>query len=190
MIYKSPSVRSLCKAHVAKTLGALSSTLDALRKCTFYQPSLGYLWVFEEEFQKEGGSGPVELRQLAHRRKRRKVLDHRRPGERSPAEEEGIRATEGESPPPPPPPPTSKSVVDYFLMQPSLRKLMILSYAWVLYLFLDPAMDQILVRLSRNSFVTGKSSIINAESTLEVPGSKAKNPPDVTASSSKATAEK
>ena len=159
--------------------------MDALRKCTFYQPSLGYLWVFEEEFQKEGGSGPVELRQLAHRRKRRKVLDHRRPGERSPAEEEGIRATEGEFSPH-----TSKSVVDYFLMQPSLRKLMILSYAWVLCLFLDPAMDQILVRLSRNSFVTGKSSIINAESTLEVPGSKAKNPPDVTASSSKATAEK
>ena len=78
---------------MAKTLGALSSTLDSLRKCTFYQPSLGYLWVFEEEFQKE--AGPVELRQLAHRRKRRKVLDHRRPGERTPAEEEGIRATEG-----------------------------------------------------------------------------------------------
>mmetsp|Transcript_4175 Transcript_4175/g.5479 ORF Transcript_4175/g.5479 Transcript_4175/m.5479 type:complete len:268 (-) Transcript_4175:220-1023(-) len=115
VIYKAPAVRSLCKAHVAKTLGSLSSTFEALRKCTFYQPSLGYLWVFEEEFQKEGSTmGPVELQELARRRKRRKVLDHRRPGERTPAEEEGIRATE--------------------------------------------AMDQILVRLSRSSWVTNKAS--------------------------------
>jgi len=95
VIYKAPAVRSLCKAHVAKTLGSLSSTLDALRRCTFFNPSIGYLWAFEEEFQKDDGVGPVELQQLARRRKRRKVLDHRRPGERTPAEEEGIRATEG-----------------------------------------------------------------------------------------------
>ena len=37
---------------------------------------------------------PVALRKLNQTRKRRKILDHRRPGERTAAEEEGIRASE------------------------------------------------------------------------------------------------
>jgi hypothetical protein len=95
VIYKSPSVRSLMKSNVAKTVGCLSSAIDSLSACARYQPSVGYLWVFEEDDdQDEKKNGPVELLALAKRRKRRKILDHRRPGERTAAEEEGIRASE------------------------------------------------------------------------------------------------
>lgn len=40
------------------------------------------------------GMDPVKLYQLCKKRKRRKILDHRKPGERAAAEEEGIRASE------------------------------------------------------------------------------------------------
>jgi hypothetical protein len=109
VIYKSPAVRSLMKANVARTLGCLAGATDSLSKCARYQPSLGYLWVFDE---KEEEMSPYELIQMSKKRKRRKILDHRRPGERTAAEEEGIRATE--------------------------------------------ALDQILVRLSKSKWVTGK----------------------------------
>lgn len=73
-----------------------------------FQPSTGYTWHFEagmkSEKKKEKGSkdeedddnelDPVALQALNKSRKRRKVLDHRRPGERTAAEEEGIRASE------------------------------------------------------------------------------------------------
>lgn len=91
VIYKSPSVRSLMKTNVTRTLGSLSGACLALSGCARYQPSLGYMWVFEDE---EDKMGPLDLIQLAKRRKRRKILDTRRPGERTAAEEEGIRASE------------------------------------------------------------------------------------------------
>ena len=90
VIYKSPAVRSLEKANVARTLGCLAGATDSLAKCARYQPSVGYQWVFDSNKELE----PYELLQLAKKRKRRKILDHRRPGERTAAEEEGIRATE------------------------------------------------------------------------------------------------
>jgi hypothetical protein len=91
VIYKSPSVRGLMKANVARTLEGLSDALHVLRQCTRYLPSTGYTWVFEEG---ESSEDPFYLTQLAKRRKRRKILDNRRPGERTDAEEEGIRASE------------------------------------------------------------------------------------------------
>jgi MED6 mediator sub complex component len=100
VIYKSPSVRSLMKANVAKTVGCLSSAIDSLSACARYQPSVGYLWVFEpaaaddDEKNNLQQQNPVDLLALAKRRKRRKIIDHRRPGERTAAEEEGIRASE------------------------------------------------------------------------------------------------
>lgn len=57
-----------------------------------YQPSTGYIWVFENDDDQE--EDPVALLQLAKKRKRRKILDVRRPGERTEAEEEGARASE------------------------------------------------------------------------------------------------
>ena len=94
VIYKSPAVRSLMKANVARTLDSLSGACQALSVCARYQPSVGYMWVFEDNDDTEDALGPVELIQLARRRKRRKILDTRRPGERTAAEEEGIRASE------------------------------------------------------------------------------------------------
>lgn len=91
VIYKSPSVRALMKANVSRTLEGLSDACQALSKCARYLPSTGYTWVFEENYDEED---PVALLQLQKRRKRRKILDNRRPGERTDAEEEGIRASE------------------------------------------------------------------------------------------------
>ena len=91
VIYKSPTVRGLMKANVARTLQGLSDACTALSQCSRYLPSTGYIWVFEEG---ENSEDPVALLQLAKRRKRRKILDNRRPGERTDAEEEGIRASE------------------------------------------------------------------------------------------------
>lgn len=91
VIYKSPAVRSLNKCNVARTLEGLSGACQALSVCARYQPSIGYTWVFEDDQDK---MGPVELIQLCKRRKRRKILDSRKLGERTAAEEEGIRASE------------------------------------------------------------------------------------------------
>lgn len=92
VIYKAPAVRSLMKTNVARVLDeGLSGACQALSGCARYYPSLGYLWVFDDE---EDSVDPVSLIQLAKRRKRRKVLDNRKPGERTAAEEEGIRASE------------------------------------------------------------------------------------------------
>ncbi|CAB9526752.1 of RNA polymerase II transcription subunit 6 [Seminavis robusta] len=97
VIYKAPSVRSLMKANVARTLEGLSGACQVLSVCARFQPSTGYTWHFEadgEDDATEADLDPVALRKLHQRRKRRKILDHRRPGERTAAEEEGIRASE------------------------------------------------------------------------------------------------
>jgi MED6 mediator sub complex component len=97
VIYKSPSVRSLMKTNVARVLDeGLSGACQALSVCAQYQPSIGYLWLFEDNAAGGGEEtvDPVSLIQLSKRRKRRKILDNRKPGERTAAEEEGIRASE------------------------------------------------------------------------------------------------
>jgi hypothetical protein len=96
VIYKSPAVLSLMKANVTRTLEGLSGACSALSVCARYQPSLGYTWVFEagEDKNDKDNIDPVALIQLSKKRKRRKILDNRRPGERTAAEEEGIRASE------------------------------------------------------------------------------------------------
>jgi len=112
VIYKAPSVRSLMKANVARTLEGLGAAAQQLSVCARFQPSTGYIWHFEaaleqkkkkaattsldeeDEDEEDDDLDPVALRNLFSRRKRRKILDHRRPGERTAAEEEGIRASE------------------------------------------------------------------------------------------------
>jgi predicted secreted protein len=91
VIYKAPAVRSLMKTNVTRTLDGLSGACEALSQCARYQPSIGYTWVFEDD---EDQLDAVSLIQLSKKRKRRKILDNRRPGERTAAEEEGIRASE------------------------------------------------------------------------------------------------
>jgi hypothetical protein len=84
------------KANVTRTLEGLSGACSALSVCARYQPSLGYTWVFEagDDKNDKDNVDPVALIQLSKKRKRRKILDNRRPGERTAAEEEGIRASE------------------------------------------------------------------------------------------------
>jgi len=107
VIYKSPTVRGLMKAHIARTLEGLSDACDALSVCAKYDPSTGYIWNFdpsnsddnediddaEEEDEDEHGRVSYNV-QETKRRKRRRILDNRRPGERTAEEEEGIRASE------------------------------------------------------------------------------------------------
>jgi hypothetical protein len=90
VVYKAPSLRALMKANVTRTLEGLSDARQALGVCARYQPSSGYIWIFEDDDEED----PVALRKLCKKRKRRKILDVRRPGERTDAEEEGIRASE------------------------------------------------------------------------------------------------
>lgn len=91
VIYKAPRVRALMKANVARTLEGLSDACQALNSSARFLPSTGYTWIFEDN---EDSEDPVTLMQLHKKRKRRKILDNRRPGERTDAEEEGIRASE------------------------------------------------------------------------------------------------
>ena len=90
VIYKAPSLRALMKANVTRTLQGLSGASQALSVCARYQPSAGYIWMFEDDDEED----PVALLKLCKKRKRRKILDVRRPGERTDVEEEGIRASE------------------------------------------------------------------------------------------------
>lgn len=91
VIYKAPSVRSLMKANIARTLDGLSGACSALSVCARYQPSTGYTWHFDDD---EDNVDPVSLIKLHKRMKRRKVLDNRKAGERNEAEEEGLRSTQ------------------------------------------------------------------------------------------------
>ena len=92
VIYKAPSVRSLCKANVTRTSEGLSGACSALSVCARYQPSTGYTWHFDAD-DDGTSSDPVSLIQLHKRMKRRKVLDNRKAGERNEAEEEGLRSS-------------------------------------------------------------------------------------------------
>eukprot|EP00591_Stephanopyxis_turris_P011898 CAMPEP_0195514518 /NCGR_PEP_ID=MMETSP0794_2-20130614/5877_1 /TAXON_ID=515487 /ORGANISM="Stephanopyxis turris, Strain CCMP 815" /LENGTH=247 /DNA_ID=CAMNT_0040642773 /DNA_START=96 /DNA_END=839 /DNA_ORIENTATION=+ len=94
VIYKSPSVRSLMKANVTRTVEGLSEACDALSVCARYEPCTGYTWDFEAKDQ-DDAEDDAESSILGKRRKRmRRILDNRPPGERTDEEEEGIRASE------------------------------------------------------------------------------------------------
>lgn len=98
VIYKSPTVRGLMKAHIARTLEGLSDACDALSVCAKYDPSTGYTWNFDstnnddndddenddddEEDEDDDEDGGVYNVQEKKKRKRRRILDNRRPGER------------------------------------------------------------------------------------------------------------
>lgn len=96
VVYKSPTVRSLMKAHVARTLEGLSEACDALSVCARYDPTTGYMWKFDPPADDDDEDGEEEefYSVQARKRKRRRILDNRRPGERTAEEEEGIRASE------------------------------------------------------------------------------------------------
>ena len=89
VIYKAPSVRSLRKTNVARTLDGLAGASSALSVCARYQPSMGYTWNFDDD-----EADPITLMALHKRTKRRKVLDNRKAGERNEAEEEGLRSSQ------------------------------------------------------------------------------------------------
>ncbi|KAL3926622.1 MAG: hypothetical protein SGBAC_013400, partial [Bacillariaceae sp.] len=89
----SPSVRSLMKANVTRTLEGLAGACSALSVCARFQPSTGYAWNFDKAVDDYDDVDPVALMKLHKRTKRRKVLDNRKTGERNEAEEEGLRAT-------------------------------------------------------------------------------------------------
>jgi MED6 mediator sub complex component len=91
VIYKSPAIRSLMKSNVARTLDGLAGACSALSVCARYLPSTGYTWHFDENHD---NVDPVALMKLNKRMKRRKILDNRKAGERSEAEEEGLRASQ------------------------------------------------------------------------------------------------
>lgn len=94
VIYKSPSVRGLMKAHITRTLEGLSEACDALSVCARYDPSTGYIWKFESSADDNEDDEAFYDVQEKKKRKRRRILDNRRPGERTTEEEEGIRASE------------------------------------------------------------------------------------------------
>jgi hypothetical protein len=82
VIYKSPTVRGLMKAHVARTLEGLSDACDALSVCARYDPSTGYVWNFEPSAGEQDDDESFYNIQEKKKPKRRRVLDNRRPGER------------------------------------------------------------------------------------------------------------
>lgn len=98
VIYKSPNVRSLMKSIVTKTIDGLSEACDALSKHARYEPSTGYTWYFDDnsssDEEDEDHSMTFPTSRRLRLRKKRRILDNRRPGARTEEEEEGIRASE------------------------------------------------------------------------------------------------
>ena len=77
------------KTNVTRTYKGLAGACDALGPCARFLPSLGYTWVFTNDKTKKNEDDdmdPYSLMQMAKKRKRRKILDNRRPGERTAAE--------------------------------------------------------------------------------------------------------
>lgn len=76
-IFKSPSVRSIVKANLARTLQALTEACESLSSCARYHPTLGYSWDFERpasvnEDEKERVNAYRELRRS--RKRARKMI--------------------------------------------------------------------------------------------------------------------
>jgi len=98
VVYKSPSVRALMKATIARTLAGIEEACDALSVCVRYEPSTGYSFNFDtvDGDEDEEEDEAKILKQIKDRRKtrKRKELNSSKPGERTDNEEEGIRAME------------------------------------------------------------------------------------------------
>ena len=82
VIYKSPTVRGLMKSHMARTLDGLSDACDALSVCARYDPSTGYVWKFEPPADEGEDDESIHNIREMKKRKRRRVFDNRRSGER------------------------------------------------------------------------------------------------------------
>lgn len=82
VIYKSPTVRGLMKAHVTRTLEGLSDACDALSVCARYDPSTGYIWKVVDDNDDDGDEEAMQYIQERKKRKQRRIIDNRRPGER------------------------------------------------------------------------------------------------------------
>ena len=81
VIYKSPTVRGVMKANVARTLEGLSEACDALSACARYDPSTGYVWRFEPPSDGEDGEDEAYGVRERRRRKRRKWRNAEQPEE-------------------------------------------------------------------------------------------------------------
>jgi hypothetical protein len=100
VIYKSPSARSLMKSNVTRTCRGIYDACDVLSKCARYSPQTGSYWDFDSILFKTAASKLKETEKdiivhLKSKSKRaRRVVDNRRPGERTEEEEEANRAKE------------------------------------------------------------------------------------------------
>lgn len=99
VLYQSPAARSLLKTHVARcATAALGAACHILAPCARFAPATGYCWVFEAQPSAADSDDeeydPLRLLELTQKQKRRKIVDNRRPEERTPEEEEGRRASE------------------------------------------------------------------------------------------------
>merc|ERR1712157_128883 len=77
VIYKAPCVRSLMKANVTRTIQGLAEACQELSVCARYDPSTGYIWDFEGDDEDDY----IEKMESARKKRARRVLDHRKPGE-------------------------------------------------------------------------------------------------------------
>ena len=97
VIYKSPSMRTLMKSNIARTCKGLEDACDVLSNSAWYSTSSGYFFDFEARKtsleEKEDEVDILERMKKKGKRARR-VLDNRRPGERTEEEEEGLRSKE------------------------------------------------------------------------------------------------
>eukprot|EP00590_Aulacoseira_subarctica_P004781 CAMPEP_0172424784 /NCGR_PEP_ID=MMETSP1064-20121228/28240_1 /TAXON_ID=202472 /ORGANISM="Aulacoseira subarctica , Strain CCAP 1002/5" /LENGTH=245 /DNA_ID=CAMNT_0013167175 /DNA_START=45 /DNA_END=779 /DNA_ORIENTATION=+ len=93
VIYKSPPVRSIRKATIAKTIEAISQAYDALSVCARYEPGFGYYFDFFSNDDNSTTTMESVSSTSQRQKRRRRILDKNRE-ERTEEEEEGIRASE------------------------------------------------------------------------------------------------
>ena len=87
VIYKSPSVRSIMKANLSRTIQALTETCEALSECARYDPIVGYSWNFDAD----DDANKSQNQHRALRKRPRKVTSTETQTEE---EEEGLKASE------------------------------------------------------------------------------------------------
>lgn len=87
VIYKSPSVRSIIKANLSRTIQALSETCDTLSKCAKYEPAVGYTWDFDAESH-------IKEAHNQHRTMRKRPRKATNSQTQTEEEEEGLKASE------------------------------------------------------------------------------------------------
>ena len=85
-IYKSPSVRSIVKANLSRTIEALTDTCQVLSECAQYEPTLGFMWNFDKD-----ESDMNSRKKLSLRKRPRTATDYNAQSE---DEEERLKASE------------------------------------------------------------------------------------------------